>query len=116
MLLGPHGRLGRRHRKATRLVSAGIGRTRFTVPLEPIVVETVPKVLVIGGGIAGLRAAIGLADIGLTVILVEKDQQLGGWVDGVGAMYPHGKNGRRADRPSRRGDPPPPGHHRVHQR
>ena len=80
--------------KATRLVKAGVGRTRLTVPLEPIVVETVPKAVVIGGGIAGLRAALGLAEIGIAAFLVEKEAQLGGWAAGFGEMYPYGKNGR----------------------
>ena len=79
--------------KAVRLVRAGINRTRLTEPLEPIVVETTPKSLVVGGGIAGLRAALGLAEIGLSVFLVEKEPQLCGWVAGFGHMYPHGRNG-----------------------
>ena len=79
--------------KAVRLVRAGINRTRLTEPLEPIVVETTPKSLVVGGGIAGLRAALGLAEIGLSVFLVEKEPKLGGWVAGFGDMYPHGRNG-----------------------
>jgi len=79
--------------KATALVKAGIGRTRNTVPLEPIVVDTIPHTLVIGGGIAGLRAAVGLADIGLRVTLVERELALGGWVKGLGAMYPNNKDG-----------------------
>jgi heterodisulfide reductase subunit A2 len=80
--------------KATALVRAGIARTRLTVPLEPMVVETLPHTLVIGGGIAGLRAAIGLADIGLQVTVVEREIQLGGWVRRFGPMYPHNKDGR----------------------
>jgi len=80
--------------KATALVKAGIGRTRHTTPLVPLVVETLPHTLVIGGGIAGLRAAVGLADIGLRVTLVERELQLGGWVKGFGTMYPHNRNGR----------------------
>jgi len=79
--------------KATRLVRAGINRTRLTEPLEPIVVETTPKSLVIGGGIAGLRAALGLAEIGLAVFLIEREPDFGGWVAGFGEMYPHGRNG-----------------------
>ena len=80
--------------KAVRLVRAGINRTRLTDPLEPIVVETTPKSLVVGGGIAGLRAALGLAEVGLSVFLVEKEAKLGGWVAGFREMYPHGRNGR----------------------
>ena len=80
--------------KATALVRAGIAKTRLTEPLEPLVIETTPKVLVIGGGIAGLRAAIGLADVGLAVFLVEREPELGGWVGGFGAMYPNDRSGR----------------------
>lgn len=80
--------------KAVRLVRAGINRTRLTEPLEPIVVETTPASLVVGGGVAGLRAALGLAEIGLSVFLVEKEAKLGGWVAGFREMYPHGRNGR----------------------
>jgi heterodisulfide reductase subunit A len=80
--------------KATDLVRAGISRTRLTTPLVPLVVETLPHTLVIGGGIAGLRAAIGLADIGLRVTLVEREISLGGWVRTFGAMYPHARVGR----------------------
>ena len=81
-------------RKALGLVRAGIARTRLATPLEPIVVETTPRTLVIGGGVAGLRAAIGLADIGLQAVVVEREVSLGGWLGGFGEMYPHGKNGR----------------------
>jgi heterodisulfide reductase subunit A2 len=80
--------------KAIRLVRAGINRTRLTEPLEPIVVETTPRSLVIGGGVAGLRAALGLAEIGLGVFLAEREADLGGWVGGFGDMYPNGRNGR----------------------
>ncbi len=80
--------------KAINLVRAGIARTRLTEPLEPVVVETTPRALVIGGGIAGMRAAVGLADVGLAVFLVERESQLGGRVGELGEMFPHGKSGR----------------------
>jgi heterodisulfide reductase subunit A len=80
--------------KAVRLVRAGINRTRLTSPLEPLVVETSQRALVIGGGIAGLRAALGLAEIGLGVFLVEREPELGGWVGGFGELYPNGADGR----------------------
>jgi heterodisulfide reductase subunit A len=92
--------------KATALVEAGISRTRNTVPLVPLVVETLPHTLVIGGGIAGLRAAVGLADIGLRVTLVERELELGGWVRRFGPIYPH----------DRKGTEQAPVDHRAHQR
>lgn len=79
--------------KAVRLVRAGINRTRLTEPLEPIVVETTPRSLVVGGGVAGLRAALGLAEIGLGVFLVEKEPELGGRVAGFAEMYPNERKG-----------------------
>ncbi|SHJ47990.1 FAD-binding protein [Desulfofundulus thermosubterraneus] len=65
--------------KAIRLVRAGIARTRLTEPLQPIKIDTVPGVLIVGAGIAGLRAAIGLADIGISVYLVERAAGWPGW-------------------------------------
>jgi heterodisulfide reductase subunit A len=79
--------------KAVRLIRAGIARANLAEPLEPIRINTVPRVLVIGAGIAGLRASIGLSDIGISVVLAEKSQSAGGWVAGLGEMYPHGRSG-----------------------
>jgi heterodisulfide reductase subunit A2 len=80
--------------KVINLVLAGIAHTRLSEPLEPIVVETTQKTLIVGGGVAGLRAAIGLADIGLGVFLIEREATLGGWVGGFEEMYQAGKNGQ----------------------
>ncbi len=80
--------------KAEALVRAGIARTRNTTPLVPLVVDTLPHTLVIGGGITGLRTAVGLADIGLRVTLVEREDTLGGWVGRFGPIFPHDKDGR----------------------
>ncbi|MHB8869314.1 MAG: CoB--CoM heterodisulfide reductase iron-sulfur subunit A family protein [Thermoleophilia bacterium] len=79
--------------KALRLVRAGVNRTRLTDPLEPMVVETTPAGLVVGGGITGLRTALGLAEVGLSVFLVEREATLGGWVGGFAELYPHGRDG-----------------------
>ena len=80
--------------KAIGLVRAGIAKTRLSIPLEPIAVETQPKTMVIGAGIAGLRAAVALADIGLGVYLVEREKDLGGWVARFATMYPNRRTGR----------------------
>jgi len=81
--------------KAIRLIRGGIARTNLTIPLKPFKIDTVPRVLIVGAGIAGLRAAVGLADIGMAVFLVERALAVGGWVSRFGSMYPNGKNGRK---------------------
>ena len=47
--------------KAILMVKAGIAKARYTEPLEEIRINTVGKVLVIGAGISGLRAALALS-------------------------------------------------------
>jgi heterodisulfide reductase subunit A len=64
--------------KATTLVSAATAKAGHLKPLEPIRVDAVPHTTVIGGGIAGLRTAIDLADRGIQVTLIEKSPFLGG--------------------------------------
>ncbi|MFZ5647578.1 MAG: CoB--CoM heterodisulfide reductase iron-sulfur subunit A family protein [Bacillota bacterium] len=80
--------------KAARLIRAGIAKTRLLQPLNPVKIDTVQRVLVVGAGITGLRAALGLADIGISVYLVEKEKSVGGRVAGLGSMFPHGKSGK----------------------
>lgn len=80
--------------KVIGLVKSGVNKTRLSEPLVPLVVETQPKAMVVGGGVAGLRAAVGLADVGLSVFLVEKEASLGGWVGTFGPMFPEGRSGR----------------------
>ncbi len=79
--------------KATRLVRAGVARAELGRPLENIRVETVPSVLVIGAGVAGLRAAIALSDMGLSVHLVEREAEVGGRVRKLGKLFPSGRPG-----------------------
>lgn len=79
--------------KAIRLIRAGIARTNLTEPLQPLMIETVPRALVVGAGIAGLRAALGLSDLGISAFLLEKSPEPGGWLAGRGKMYPRGKHG-----------------------
>ncbi len=80
--------------KAIRLVRAGVARARKSVPLEPITVKTVPEVLVVGAGVAGLRAALALSELGLKVHLVEREKEVGGRLRDLDALYPSGRKGR----------------------
>ncbi len=79
--------------KAIGLVKAGLAQTKLSVPLEPLVVETTPATMVVGAGVAGLRAAVGLADIGLHVYLVERESRVGGRLADLGPMFPGDRRG-----------------------
>jgi heterodisulfide reductase subunit A len=79
--------------KAVRLVRGGIARCRLSEPLSALRIPTTPKVLVIGAGAAGLRAAVALADLGLLVYVVEKAPEVGGWTGKWGRMFPHDRRG-----------------------
>ena len=80
--------------KAVAMVRAGIAKARLTEPLDKTRIETVPRALVVGAGITGLRAALALSDLGISAYVVERSERCGGWVGGFGAMYPHDRVGR----------------------
>jgi quinone-modifying oxidoreductase subunit QmoB len=56
---------------------------------EPLAEEISKKVLVVGGGITGLTAALAGADAGYEVVLVEKEPRLGGFMSAVKKSVPH---------------------------
>ena len=65
-------------RKATELVETAVARSRLLSPLEPGTQAVDQKGLVIGGGWAGMTAALALANQGFKVHLVERTGRLGG--------------------------------------
>jgi heterodisulfide reductase subunit A2 len=79
--------------KGINMVRSGIAKCGLTRPLKPLRVETKPRVLVIGAGVSGMRAAINLADMGLSVYLIEKENKAGGWALEVGKIAPEGQLG-----------------------
>jgi heterodisulfide reductase subunit A len=64
--------------KAKALTKAAVLRVERHEPLERLYVDMCPRTLVIGGGIAGMTAALELAEAGYRVYLVEKKSSLGG--------------------------------------
>jgi len=64
--------------KAKDLIRMGISRVKNLKPEFKIRGEVVPKALVVGGGIAGMTAAMEIADKGFECYVVEKDDKLGG--------------------------------------
>ena len=64
--------------KAKDQVRMAVAKTALSVPLESGRVNVVPKALVIGGGVAGMAAAMSLADQSFQTVLLEKSDRLGG--------------------------------------
>ncbi|MAT98276.1 MAG: disulfide reductase [Anaerolineaceae bacterium] len=77
--------------KAIRLMAAGIAKARLLEPLQPIQLKAEQHALVIGSGVAGLRAAWDIARRGIRVTLVEKSATLGGRVTQLGSLFPTGE-------------------------
>lgn len=80
--------------KAIRMMMGGVARARKMRPLAPVVLEANKQALVIGGGVAGLRAALDIARRGLGVTLVEKSHYLGGHMAQWEQVFPRGENAR----------------------
>ncbi len=80
--------------KATQLTLAAGGKAALLEPLEFIRVETIPRGLVVGGGVAGLRAARDLAQRGIDVVLIEQSPFLGGRTTQLGRVYPTEEDAR----------------------
>ncbi len=81
-------------RKAIQLARSGVAKTALSEPLTRTRVETTPQAVVVGAGIAGLRAALSLSDLGISVHLVEKAEAPGGQVVRWGRIFPNDKVGR----------------------
>jgi len=64
--------------KAIQVVKAAIAKVRYAEALEPIKVKSTKAVAVIGAGVAGMRAAIELAEAGAEVYLIEREYFVGG--------------------------------------
>ena len=74
--------------KAKELVRMGVARAAFLETGEMSEVEVLPTGLVVGGGIAGISAATALARMGIKVILVEREKELGGMLRYLYKLYP----------------------------
>ncbi len=74
--------------KATQLVAAAVAKAKALQPLEPIRVNAANHATVIGGGVAGMRAALDLSRRGIQVALVEKSSYLGGQTAQLNRLYP----------------------------
>lgn len=74
--------------KAKSLVAAAVQRVHYHNPLAMRQVEMNPSALIVGGGIAGIEAALKLADAGKQVYLVERESSIGGHMAQLYKTFP----------------------------
>ncbi|MHA1468666.1 MAG: CoB--CoM heterodisulfide reductase iron-sulfur subunit A family protein [Promethearchaeota archaeon] len=74
--------------KAKDLIRMGVEKAILLEPLEKIKVDVIPSAVVIGGGIAGMTAALNLANQGFETNIIEKESELGGLVNKLNKIYP----------------------------
>ena len=75
-------------RKAKDIVKVAVSRTRWLYPQDEEQIAVTDAALVIGGGVAGMQAALDLADAGHHVYLVEKKPSIGGIMAQLDKVYP----------------------------
>ncbi len=74
--------------KAMKLIEAGVNRARKLEEVETKKISTTKAALVIGAGIAGLRASYDLAELGIPVYLVERESTIGGHMTQLNKTFP----------------------------
>jgi heterodisulfide reductase subunit A len=74
--------------KAIDIVSMTVEKVKRDKPLHPIKVPVTRTALVIGGGIAGIQAALDIANAGRKVVLVEREPSIGGHMSQLSETFP----------------------------
>ena len=74
--------------KAKDIVKVAVARARWLYPQDEEQISVVDAALVVGGGVAGMQAALDLADAGHQVYLVEKKPSIGGIMAQLDKVYP----------------------------
>ncbi len=74
--------------KAQSLVGAAVGRVAWQQPLSTNKVPVNPNTLVVGGGVAGIQAALEIANAGYHVYLVEREPSIGGHMAQLDKTFP----------------------------
>ena len=74
--------------KAKRLVRSAVSRVAYHISLEERREPVTQAALVVGGGIAGVQAALSIADSGYQVYLVEREPTIGGHMAQLDKTFP----------------------------
>ncbi|RPI84716.1 MAG: CoB--CoM heterodisulfide reductase iron-sulfur subunit A family protein [Chloroflexi bacterium] len=73
--------------KAAAITRSIVEKVKGNTELEPLTLPLTRRSLVVGGGIAGMQAALDIADAGYPVILVERSERLGGNMNNLSGTY-----------------------------
>jgi heterodisulfide reductase subunit A len=74
--------------KAKRMISAAVARVNWHQALEARKEDVTPAALVVGAGIAGIQAALNIAEAGYQVYLVERQPSIGGRMAQLDKTFP----------------------------
>jgi len=74
--------------KATRIVRSLVEKVKGNMPLEPARMDHGDKCIVIGGGVAGIQAALDVANAGFDVLLIERSPSIGGRMAQLSETFP----------------------------
>ncbi|MBX5326809.1 MAG: hydrogenase iron-sulfur subunit [Candidatus Bathyarchaeia archaeon] len=74
--------------KGKEIIRMAVAKARLLMPLKTIEVPVTNKALVVGGGIAGINAALDLAEMGFKVYLLEKTESIGGHMAQLDKTFP----------------------------
>src|SRR5271157_4035332 len=74
--------------KAIEIIRLAVEKARNDAALQPIRVPVTRRALVIGGGVAGIQAALDIADAGHEVVMVEREPSIGGKMAGLSETFP----------------------------
>lgn len=74
--------------KAAHIIKSIIEKVKYDEALEPILVDVTRRALVVGGGIAGIQAALDIANAGIETILVERSPSIGGHMIQLSETFP----------------------------
>ncbi|MGE5647538.1 MAG: 4Fe-4S dicluster domain-containing protein [Acidobacteriota bacterium] len=75
-------------KKASELIRMAVAKVNWDEELQPIRVPVTRRALVIGGGVAGIQAALDIAEAGYEVALVEREPSIGGKMAGLSETFP----------------------------
>jgi NADH:ubiquinone oxidoreductase subunit E len=75
-------------KKAIKIINSMIEKLQANAELQPISIPVTKRALVIGAGIAGMQAAVDIANSGYETVLVEKESSIGGKMSQLAETFP----------------------------